>query len=238
MVINGNSEKELTLQYAPAGRKAGSREPLLSPPRSRKCCCPPPPDRLPPRRGGGSSPYSYAVSAGGPRALAAAACLSVVCALALPATAQAQEIALVSNISESGTSFTTVKPVGFQIGTIAPGEGRVAQRFTTGPNPAGYTLQSVVLNLLTNLGSGNVVHVAIHEDSSENPGTLLAVLDNPADPFGNNPAAAGNRTFSAPSPLSLDANTNYWVVLKNLRSGTGANNYGVRLTTSNNETTP
>ena len=44
-------------------------------------CPPPPPDRLPPRRGGGSSPYLYAVSAGGPRALAAAACLSVMTTL-------------------------------------------------------------------------------------------------------------------------------------------------------------
>ena len=70
-------------------------------PRAREQHHPPsPPDRLPPRRGGGSSPYSYAVSGGGPRALAAAACLSVVCALALPATAYAQEIALVSNIAE------------------------------------------------------------------------------------------------------------------------------------------
>ena len=79
--------------------------------------------------------------------------------------------------------------------------------------------------------------MAIHEESSGNPGTLLGVLDNPADPFGDNPAAAGNRTFSAPSALSLDANTNYWVVLRDTTSATGANNYRVRLTASNNETT-
>ena len=226
----------------------------MTAPRAREHADPPaPPDRRPPRRGGGSSPSIYAEStavlpAGPGRlrdartrplrpALAAAALLALSGALALPAAAQAQEIALVSNISESGTATATVNPVGFQIGGTDPREQRIAQRFTTGPNTAGYTLQSVVLNLSRNLGSGNVVHVAIHEDSSGNPGTLLAVLDNPADPFGNNPAAAGNRTFSAPSPLSLDANTNYWVVLKNPRSGTGANNYGVRLTTSNNETT-
>ena len=42
----------------------------------------------------------------------------------------------------------------------------------------------------------------------EIPGTLLAVLDNPADPFGNNPGhAAGNRTFSAPSPISHSMRT-------------------------------
>ena len=65
----------------------------MTAPRAREQTCPPaPPDRRSPRRGGGSSPYSYAVSGGGPRALAAAACLSVVCALALPATAEAQSL--------------------------------------------------------------------------------------------------------------------------------------------------
>ena len=65
----------------------------MTAPRLREQRRPPsPPDRRSPRRGGGSSPYSYAVSAGGPRALAAAACLSVVCALALPATAEAQSL--------------------------------------------------------------------------------------------------------------------------------------------------
>ena len=65
----------------------------MTAPRLREQRRPPsPPDRRSPRRGGGSSPYSYAVSAGGPRALAAAACFSVVCALALPATAEAQSL--------------------------------------------------------------------------------------------------------------------------------------------------
>ena len=214
----------------------------MTAPRPREQRRPPsPPERRPPRRGGGSFPYAYAESAAGRRAprtwaLAAATCLSLVGALALPATVQAQEIALVSNLSGSGTTIATVNPVGFQIVT-PQGEKRVAQRFTTGPSPAGYRLHSVVLNLSTNLGSGNVVHVAIHEDRSGSPGTVLVVLDNPADPFGDNPGAAGNRTFSAPSPLLLDANTNYWVVLKDTRGGTGANNYGVRLTTSSSETT-
>ena len=218
----------------------------MTAPRLREQHRPPaPPDRRPPRRGGGSSSSTYAESAAvrpaslvrSTRMLAAAALLALSGALALPATAQAQEIALVSNMSESGDTIATVNPVGFQIGGIDRRESRSAQRFTTGPNPAGYSLQSVVLNLSTNLGSGNVVHVAIHEDSSGNPGTLLVVLDNPADPFGNDPGTAGNRTFSAPSPLSLGANAQYWVVLKNTRSGTGANNYGVRLTPSHNETT-
>ena len=223
-------------------------------PRLREQRRPPaPPDRQPPRRGrrlltfhicricrrpaSGSRAPARRGLVRSARALAAAALLALSGALALPAAANAQEIALVSNMSESGTQVTFVQPVGFQLGGIEFGETRISQRFTTGPNTAGYSLQSVVLNLGTNLGSGSVVQVAIHEESSGNPGTLLGVLDNPADPFGDNPAAAGNRTFSAPSALSLDANTNYWVVLRDTTSATGANNYRVRLTASNNETT-
>ena len=231
-----------------------SRAEAMTAPRPREQRRPPaPPDRRPPRRGrrlltyhicricrrpaSGSRAPARRGLVRSARALAAAALLALSGALALPAAAQAQEIALVSNISESGTQVTFVTPVGFQLGGIDSGETRISQRFTTGPNTAGYSLQSVVLNLGTNLGSGSVVQVAIHEESSGNPGTLLGVLDNPADPFGDNPAAAGNRTFSAPSALSLDANTNYWVVLRDTTSATGANNYRVRLTASNNETT-
>ena len=152
-------------------------------------------------------------------------------ALALPATAQAQEIALVSNFAEAdGGGFADVRPPGFTVGSTLFGEIRGAQRFTTGPNPAGYTLQSVVLNLTSAIGAAPVVHVAIHENnSSGHPGTLLAALDNPADPIG------GNRTFSAPNPLSLDANTRYWVVLSN--TATTNSSFGISLTLSYDETT-
>ena len=151
-------------------------------------------------------------------------------------TAQAQEISLVSNITESHTGLQNVFPPDYTIGTIELGEKRNAQRFTTGSNPAGYTLQSVVLNLLEGSGTGQVVRVAIHDDgSSGNPGTLLAVLDNPADPIGNNSGTAGNRTFAAPSALSLNADTEYWVVVSNT---TTANSYfDISVTNSNNETT-
>ena len=90
-----------------AERRAPS---AVTAPRAREQRRPPSPDGLPPRRGGGSSPYTYAVSAAGrpagfarlrgarhglvrsARALAAAALLALSCALALPATAQAQNV--------------------------------------------------------------------------------------------------------------------------------------------------
>ena len=234
-------------------RRTGTILPSVSSAREHGCP-PPPPDRLPPRRGGGSSPRTYAVSAAGrpaglarprtaprglvrsTRALAAAALLALSGALALPAAAQAQEISLVSNIRESPSGLLNVFPPDYTIGTIEIGEKRGAQRFTTGPNPAGYTLQSVVLNLLAGSGTGQVVRVAIHDDgSSGNPGTLLAVLDSPADPIGDNSGTAGNRTFAAPSALSLNADTEYWVVVSN--TTTDNSYFDISLTRSNDETT-
>ncbi len=223
---------------------------------AREHGCPPPrPDTMPPRQGGRPSPCTYAASAAdrptglarvrvarrgllrSARALAAAALLALSGALALPTTAQAQEISLVSNLGESIDTWQNVNPPDFALGSVEIGEQRVAQRFTTGPNEAGYTLQSVVLNLRTNLGTGSVVQVAIHDNgSSGNPGTLLVVLDNPADPIGDNTGTAGNRTFSAPNPLSLDADTHYWVVVSNMTTITNAN-FDISLTDSNNETT-
>ena len=146
--------------------------------------------------------------------------------LLLPGAAQAQEqeVVLVSNMAnESSSSFLitsaeylyVIESLGL---TLGEGEQRIAQQFTTGANPGGYTLRSVVLNLRQERGAGSVVHVAIHRDSFGNPGTQLAVLNTPAGPFGTTPGAAGNRTFSAASALSLDARARYWVVLKDTKN--------------------
>ena len=165
------------------------------------------------------------------RRLAAAALLALLGALALPTATQAQDRVLVSNFAEAdGGGVADVRPPGFTVGGNVFGERRGAQRFTTGPNPAGYTLQSVVLNLRSAIGTAPVVHVAIHENnSSGNPGALLAALDNPADPIG------GNRTFSAPTPLPIDANTRYWVVVSS--TTTTDSSFGISLTLSNDQTT-
>ena len=170
-------------------------------------------------------------------ALAAAALLALSGALLLPATAQAQaqEIVLVSNIAESHSGHVNINAPDLELFGIPLAEKRAAQRFTTGPDPAGYVLQSVVLNLSPNVGSGPVVvNVAIHEDNSGNPGTLLVVLNNPADPIGDDFGTAGNRTFSAASPLSLEADTRYWVMVSNTGTNSGFN---TALTNSNNQTT-
>ena len=225
-----------------------SRAEAMTAPRPREQRRPPaPPDRRPPRRGrrlltyhicricrrpaSGSRAPARRGLVRSARALAAAALLALLGALALPTATQAQDRVLVSNFAEAdGGGVADVRPPGFTVAGNVFGERRGAQRFTTGPNPAGYTLQSVVLNLRSAIGTAPVVHVAIHENnSSGNPGALLAALDNPADPIG------GNRTFSAPTPLPIDANTRYWVVVSS--TATTDSSFGISLTLSNDQTT-
>ena len=161
---------------------------------------------------------------------AAAALLALFGALALPATAQAQEIVLVSNIAEGRDSQDSVRSPTYSIGSNELGERRTAQRFTAGPNTAGYVLQSVTLQLWGEDNDAQGVQVAIHENnSSGDPGAQLAVLDNPADPFGV------TRTFSAPSPLSLVAGSPYWVVVSN--TATTNSSFHVSITESSDQTT-
>ena len=137
---------------------------------------------------------------------------------------------LVSNIAERNDGSFGIRSPTYQIGTIVFGEQKGAQRFTTGLNTAGHVLQSVTLDLTISSGEDQVVHVAIHENnSSGRPGAQLAVLDNPAGPIG------GNRTYSAPSPLSLVASTQYWVVLSN--TATTSSTFDVSQTQSNDQTT-
>ena len=140
--------------------------------------------------------------------------------------AEAQEIALVSNIREAPSGEAAATPENYTGGQ----ESRVAQRFTTGPS-TGYGLQSVLLNLTESEGQGGGrVKVGIHRNKdSGNPGRELVVLDNPDPVFGT------NRPFSVTSPFSLDAGTSYWVVVSN--TGSNRSRFFVSVTASGNETT-
>ena len=207
----------------------------MTAPRLREQRRPPsPPDRLPPRRGGRPSSQT-ASAAGRPAGLARTGpgrvgphpfvhALLVTIAMLLPvaAQAQAQEVVLVSNMANQSAGSLTISSAEYlyEISgyTLGEGEQRIAQQFTTGANSGGYTLRSVVLNLRQARGAGSEVHVAIHRDSLGVPGTQLAVLNTPANPLGTTPGAAGNRTFSAASALSLDARARYWVVLKDTKN--------------------
>ncbi len=223
----------------------------------------PPADLSPSRRGGHSSSKAESAAGGPPgpdrarpplvrqrlvrqrprplrRALSGAALLALSGALALPATARAQDVVLVSNMAalSTGSALVTSPTYRKEIAGFVVGEGetRRAQQFSTGADAAGYTLGSVELNLRQAGGAGSVPLVAIHLDSSGEPGTLLGVLDNPADPFGVTSLEAGNRTFTAASALSLAANTNYWLVLKDTKSTAGEEHYTASTANSEDET--
>ena len=189
----------------------------MTAPRLREQRHPPsPPDRLPPRRGGGSSPSPCTcASAAGPaadaerlfgarrglvrsaRALAAAALLALSGALALPATAEAQEIALLSNTEQS----------------YIPGNAQIvadfkqAQGFNTGSNAPGYRLDSIELYVHTVPDTPSDVTVELWSATSDSkPDDSVAALTHSSGTW-----ATGQNTFNAPADTELDANTLYFV---------------------------
>ena len=90
----------------------------------------------------------------------------------------------------------------------------VSQGFTTGPTPNGYRLQGIGVNIE---GSGSnypdgptSVSVAIHADSSGQPGTKLVDLVSPTE------YAAGHSFFEAPPGSYLAPSTSYVLVWSHL----------------------
>ena len=90
-----------------------------------------------------------------------------------------------------------------------------ATSFTTGSDPGGYTLSGARLNV--NADSGVVFTVAIHSDSSDNPGTSQSTLTHPATVDTD---TATTEEFTAATTLTLAASTKYWVVIARV-SGMG-----------------
>ena len=173
-----------------------------------------PPDRRPPRRGGGSSPYIYASAAGRPAgparlcgarrglvrsagALAAAALLALSGALALPATAEAQTVVLVSNTGQADD------------GAREPFSNQdYAQPFDTGSNTTGYNLASVVLDFTDAPTDTGTVTVTVREDNAGVPSdTVLYTMT-------GGTIVSGANEFTAPTGASLDGATLYHVVLE------------------------
>ena len=90
----------------------------------------------------------------------------------------------------------------------------VSQGFTTGPTPFGYRLQGIGVNIE---GSGSnfpdgptSVSVAVHADSSGQPGTKLVDLVSPTE------YAAGHSFFEAPPGTHLAPSTSYVLVWSHL----------------------
>ena len=189
-----------------------------------------PPESCPPSPGGSSSASRLSAGAALARAgsvacYAAGVLLAAFAALvALPLQAQAQKTTFVSNTGQStATSLRGIGPTG--IGSFFYSQ---AQRFSTGSNEGGYTLSAIKVQA-DNFESASSPRVSIYTVTSDNPGTLLYVLTNPATL--NDDAI---NTFRAPANATLEEDTNYFVVFEALGSGSNLR-YDLKGTVSANE---
>ena len=83
------------------------------------------------------------------------------------------------------------------------------QAFTTGTNAAGYSLDSIDVDIVAGSATSTTgPHVRLQEASGANPGRLLATMTNPA----LSGTSSGVHTFTAPEGTTLAANTTYFVV--------------------------
>ena len=201
-----------------------------SPPGPRR-----PPESSPPSPGGSSSASNHrasrtsaaaSVSRAGSVACHAAAAFFVAFAalLTLPLQAEAQKTTFVSNTGQStATSLRGIGPTG--IGSFFYSQ---AQRFSTGSNEGGYTLSAIQVQA-DNFESASSPRVSIYTVTSDNPGTLLYVLTNPATLNDN-----AINTFRAPANATLEKDTDYFVVFE--ATGSGSNTrYDLKGTVSANE---
>ena len=100
-----------------------------------------------------------------------------------------------------------------------------AQSFTTGPYDAGATITEVRLWLVT--VDGRSTRVTIRENNASNePGDLVATLMNPAF------SADAWNTFYAPSGMTLDASTTYWITVN---EGVASDRVSFKQTTGHGE---
>ena len=124
--------------------------------------------------------------------------------------------------SDAGTGPTGVPAVRVLVSNFGQGSrggglraesgSRFAVAFTTGPNPAGYFLTGVTLDVIAEsytTTNGPLLQVAAATPGRPRPGASLAVLTNPT----LSATSAGAQVFTAPGGLSLEANTTYFVVI-------------------------
>ena len=126
-----------------------------------------------------------------------AAAVLLIAALGAPLTVQAQTTTtLVSNLGQSGDE------AGFTVSTTQT----LAQQFTTGPAPAGYTLKEVEAVVVTS--SSGTIEFALYTSTSGNePGTKVVDLNGSV-------VSSGRRSFTPSSATTLAASTKYFVVFK------------------------
>ena len=152
---------------------------------------------------------------------AALLCLPLLAPFALPAAAQTAT-AFVSNLGQT------------TISTEAQLNDDAAQDFTTGHHASGYKLTGVDMEFgtVSQAGTHSTFTVAIHEDSSGSPGTLVGTLTVPSISTGSDQTIS----FAASGDgLDLAPNTRYWIVFDVTAAGIGSGSEGLSLVTVNSE---
>ncbi|MDE2988926.1 MAG: SwmB domain-containing protein [Chloroflexota bacterium] len=120
----------------------------------------------------------------------------------LTAAQQQEATTFVSNTGQ------TPRPGTFFGGISSTLNYRHAQGFTTGDHTAGYTLSEVGV-VIGQVDGGGQLQLSIYTSVSDNPGSSLYTLANPASI--TNGAV---NTFTAPADATLDANTQYFLVME------------------------
>ena len=141
------------------------------------------------------------------RLAVALAALAVLVTVAPEQAAAQTTQALVSNIGQHPASSQGVAALD------------VAQGFTTGRSPRGYTLTSIEVQIT----SAGVIDSAVVRKTDPNTGELVATLTGPASGAGggSNTVGTGAQTFTAPSGASLEPSTEYFVVFESDASSNG-----------------
>ena len=119
-----------------------------------------------------------------------------------------------------------------RVGRSSSGVRSQAAGFTTGSNSDGYKLQSVTVKMATTTGSPTGMTVAIHAASG---GSDAPKAQPTYTLTGPNPVANAQNTYSCASACSLDADTEYYLVLSATTPSTGDHHYETDLTLSDDE---
>ena len=146
--------------------------------------------------------------------------LAFACSLTTLSPAASAQTTLVSNTGQSPLNTDQITRVGF---VLPDPQSARAQQFSTGSNPAGYTLSSVSFHI-SDWSSGDSVAVKIYSDSNGSPGSEVYALSNPIT------VSDGLNTFTAPADSTLAAQTDYFV-----RISAPAGSFGGSSTLSGNE---
>ena len=112
----------------------------------------------------------------------------------------------------------------FGAGALTAGRPVFAQAFTTGPNPAGYDVQSIAFRfgaIADPAAAGAQLQVDIYDRANGEPGSSLCTLTDP-DSF----SAGGWHTFTAPASLpgcpTLAPGATYYAAVTRVNPGSGA----------------